>query len=97
MLNTRHEGLDRLLIATGWAALCLLLAGAAVYVLRRPDAAVLARRTWPWLAVIAGMAWLFLLPAGVLGLGLVVASLWVLISRSGRRNEITQGGGTGTQ
>ena len=97
VLNARHEGLHRLLIAVGWAALCLLLAGAAVYVLRRPDAAVLARRVWPWLTVIAGSAWLFLLPVGVLGLGLLVASLWVLISRTGQRNEITHGGGTGTR
>ncbi|MFW6106611.1 MAG: DUF1559 domain-containing protein [bacterium] len=82
VLKARHEELDRLLIALVWAGLCLLLAAAIVYVLRRRDAGVLARRTWPWLAAIAGTAWLFLLPAGVLGLGLLVVSLCVLISRS---------------
>ncbi|MFO7907292.1 MAG: hypothetical protein R6U98_31880, partial [Pirellulaceae bacterium] len=85
VLNVRHEDLDRFLIAVVWAGLCLVLAAAAVYGLRRPDAAVLAYRGWPWLAAVAGTAWLFLLPAGVFGLALLVVSLWVLMGRSPTR------------
>ncbi|MFO7902701.1 MAG: hypothetical protein R6U98_08575 [Pirellulaceae bacterium] len=81
-LNARHEELDRLLIAVVWAGLCLVLATAAIYGLWRPDAGRLADRGWPWLAAVSGTAWLFVLPAGVFGLTLLVASLWVLTGRS---------------
>jgi len=48
-------------------------AGAALY------------RGWPWLAAVTGMAWLFLLPAGVFGLALLVTALCVLIARLRKR------------
>lgn len=54
--NARHEDLDRLLIAMVWAGLCLVLATAVIYGLRRTDAALLAYRGWPWLAAVAGTA-----------------------------------------
>jgi len=85
VLRARHEDLTRFVSALVWAGLCLALATAAVYGLRRPNAAELAARGWPWLAAVAGTAWLFLLPAGLLGLALLVAALCVLIARSRKR------------
>ena len=87
VLRARHEDLDRVLTAVVWAGLCLVFAATVIRGLRRPNAAELAPRGWPWLAAVAGTAWLFLLPAGVLGLALVVTALWVLIARS--RNHRT--------
>jgi hypothetical protein len=81
VLRARHEDLSRYLSAVVWAVLCLALAAAAVWGLRRPNASALALRGWPWLAAVMGTAWLFLLPVGVLGLSLLVVSLWVLIAR----------------
>ncbi|NQT12961.1 MAG: hypothetical protein HQ582_09435, partial [Planctomycetes bacterium] len=81
VLRARHENLSRLVSAIVWACLCLALATVSIYGLRRPDAAALAYRGWPWLAAVAGVAWLFLLPAGVLGLALLVAALCALIGR----------------
>jgi hypothetical protein len=81
VLRARHEDLTRWLSAAVWAGLSLALAGAGIYVLRRPDAAALAARGWPWLAAVTGTAWLFLLPWGVLGLVLLVTALSVLIAR----------------
>jgi hypothetical protein len=81
VLRARHENWSRLLFALVWAALCLALATAVVQVLRRPNAAALARRSWPWLAAVAGTAWWFLLPAGVFGLALLVTALCALIAR----------------
>jgi hypothetical protein len=85
VLRARHEDLDRGLTAIIWAGLCLALAAAVIQGLRRPDALARARRYWPWLAAIAGTAWLFLLPAGVLGLALLVTALCVLIARLRKR------------
>jgi len=81
VLRARHEDLTRLVSAAVWAGLCLALAAAAVYGLRRPDAAVLAGRGWPWLTAVAGAAWLFLLPGGVFGLALLVTALCALTGR----------------
>ena len=64
VLSARHEDVGRGVSAVIWAALCLVLAAAAVQTLRRPDAVSWMRRRWPVLAVIVGLAWLFLLPAG---------------------------------
>ena len=82
VLRARHENLTRFLSAFVWAGLCLGLAIAAIQVLKRPDAAAIASRCWPWLAAIAGTAWLFLLPAGAFGLALLIAALCVLVARS---------------
>jgi hypothetical protein len=82
VLRARHENLGRFLIAVLWGGLCLALAAVAVYGLRRPNAAALAYRGWPWLAVVTGTVWLFLLPLGVIGLALLVTGLGVLIARS---------------
>jgi len=82
VLDARHESLDRSLSAMIWAGLCLAVAAVAVYGLRRPDAIALARRHWPWLAAATGTIWLFLLPAGAVGLLLLAISLCVLVSRS---------------
>ena len=81
VLHARHEDLTRALAAVIWAALCLALAIAVIQVLRRPNAAALAQRYWPWLTAVIGTAWLFLLPAGVCGLALVMAASYVLIAR----------------
>lgn len=81
VLSARHESLGHRLIAIVWAGLCLAMATVVIQGLRRPDAASLAHRGWPWLAAVAGTAWLFLLPAGVLGLVLLVTALCVLIAR----------------
>jgi hypothetical protein len=85
VLRARHESLGRFLTAIVWAGLCLVLATAAIYVLKRPNAAALAYRCWPWLGAAIGATWLFLLPAGVLGLALLVTTLCVLIARSRQR------------
>jgi hypothetical protein len=80
-----------------WAGLCLALAAAVVQGLRRPDALARAHRIWPWLAAVAGTAWLFLLPAGVFGLALLVTALCVLIARlpkQSRRKTLIPGGRT---
>ena len=88
VLRARQESLTRYLSAAIWASLCLALAVAVIQVLRRPNAAALAHRGWPWLAAVAGTAWLFLLPAGVFGLALLVTALCTLIARlrSGTRS-----------
>jgi len=85
VLGARHEDLTHLLSAIVWASLCLALTIAAIQVLRHPNAAALANRYWPWLAAVAGTAWLFLLPIGVFGLCLLVTALCVLIARSRSR------------
>jgi len=85
VLRARHEDLSRGLSAIIWAGLCLALATAAIQGLRRPDVLARAYRCWPWLAAIAGTAWLFLLPAGVFGLALLVTALCVLIARMRKR------------
>lgn len=85
VLRARHESLGRSLSAIVWAGLCLALATAVIQGLRRPGAAALAYRLWPWLAAVAGTAWLFLLPAGVFGLALLVTALCVLIARWQKR------------
>ena len=89
VLRARHEDLTHWLSAIVWAALCLALATAVIQVLRRPDAAALAYRNWPWLAAATGTAWLFLLPLGVFGLALLVTALCVLTARS--RKQQTAG------
>ena len=68
-----------------WAGLCLVIAVAFVRILRRPDAAALVARRWPWWAVVVGIIWLFLLPAGVFGLVVAMIAAWVLIARSRRQ------------
>ena len=85
VLRARHENVDRLMIAVLWAGLCLAMAAAATYGLSRSHATALSFRGWPWLAAIAGTAWLFLLPAGVVGLALLIASSCVLVTRSRKR------------
>jgi hypothetical protein len=82
VLRARHEDLTHLLSAVVWAGLCLGLAAAAIGVLRRPNAAAVASRYWPWLAAVIGTAWLFLLPWGALGLLLLVIALCVWVART---------------
>ena len=88
VVRVRHESLTRWLSAAVWAGLCLALAAAAIYGLRRPDAAAVARRGWPWLAALAGGAWLFLLPWGIFGLALLVWAVSVQISRRRRQPPV---------
>jgi hypothetical protein len=85
VLNVRHDDLGHSVSAAIWAAVCLVLAAAAIQMLRRPNAAASARRYWPWFAAVAGAVWLFLLPSGVLGLGLLVTAVCVLIVRTHKR------------
>jgi hypothetical protein len=86
VVRARHESLRRGLTALIWAGVCLVMAAAVVQSLRRPDALARANSGWPWLAAVAGMAWLFLLPAGVFGLALLTTGLCVLIARSWKRH-----------
>ena len=81
VLRAWHENLYRGLSALAWAALCLALAAVLIGALRRPDALARAYRSWPWLAALAGAAWLFLLPAGIIGWALLVTALGVLVGR----------------
>ena len=85
VLSTRHEHLTHWLAAVIWAAFCLGLAAVAIYALRRSDLMTWLNRGWPWLAAVAGIAWLFLLPAGVLGLIVFVIALCVLFSRASQQ------------
>ena len=87
VLETRQESVLRTLLAVVWAGACLALAVAAIQVLRRPHAADVARRGWPWLAVTLGAIWLFLLPFGVFGLLLLVAAACTLVARVRNRNR----------
>ena len=87
VLRVRHEDVDRLVIALVWAGLCLAIAAVAIYGLSHTHATALAFAGWPWLAAIAGTAWLFLLPAGFLGLALLIASSCVLITRSRKQHK----------
>ncbi len=88
VLRARHEDLIHDFSAIVWAGLCLVLGAAVVYGLKRPDALAQAERSWPWLAIILGVAWLFLLPAGVFGLVFLVVGLCALIIR-GRKQAST--------
>lgn len=81
VVRAYHEDLRRGLTAMVWAGLCLTVAVAVIHGLRRPDALARAYRGWPWLAAVAGIAWLFLLPAGVLGLALLIVGLCTLLGR----------------
>jgi hypothetical protein len=63
------------------------LACLAIWVFRRPNAAGLAHRYWPWAAAVGGTVWLFLLPASVVGMALLVTALCVLISRWRKRAQ----------
>lgn len=81
VLDVRHEAIRRSVLAVVWAALCLVLATAVVQGLRRPNAAALALRHWPWFALLIGAIWLFLLPVGVLGLVLLITASCILIGR----------------
>jgi len=73
------------------------MAVAVVRGLRRHDALALVYRYWPWSAAVAGVAWLFLLPAGVFGLALLMTALCVLIAQRKRqasgskRSNVEQG------
>jgi len=82
VLRVRHEDVSRLLAAIVWASLCLGLAVLVIQAVRRPNAAALAYLYWPWPAAVAGTIWLFLLPAGVLGLILLATALCVLVLRA---------------
>jgi len=85
VLRARHEDLSHGLSAVVWAGLCLALATATIQGLRRPNVPALANYGWPWLAAIIGAAWLFLLPAGVVGLALLVIALCLLITHMRKR------------
>jgi hypothetical protein len=85
VLDARHESLTQTLLALVWAGLCLTLAVAVAHILRRPNAAALARHYWPWPAAVVGIVWLFLLPAGVFGLILLVTASCVLVARLRKR------------
>ncbi|MBM4088106.1 MAG: DUF1559 domain-containing protein, partial [Planctomycetes bacterium] len=84
VLQVRHSDRDRWLAAFLWAGLCLFVALLFVRILRRPDAATVVARHWPWWAVVIGVIWLFLLPAGGFGLAVAFIAAWVLIARTHR-------------
>jgi len=81
VVRAYHEDLRRGLTAMLWAGLSLTVAATVIHGLRRPDALARVSRGWPWLAAVAGIAWLFLLPAGVLGLALLITGLCTLLGR----------------
>ncbi|MEN6451285.1 MAG: DUF1559 domain-containing protein [Thermoguttaceae bacterium] len=84
-VRVRHEDLGRGLSAVIWAGLCGALAAVAAVGLTRSDAMLRAHRSWPWLAAVAGSAWLFLLPAGVFGLLLLAPAFCVLMTHVRKR------------
>ncbi len=84
VLQIHHADRDRRLAAILWAGLCLGLTAVFVRYLRRPNAAAMVARRWPWLAVVVGVVWLFLLPAGVFGLAVAMIAGWVLVARANR-------------
>jgi prepilin-type processing-associated H-X9-DG protein len=92
VLSARHEDVSHGLAALVWAGLCLAVAAAVIRGLKRPDALARARRGWPLLAAVAGAAWLFLLPAGIFGLGLLVTALCVMIARRYKRRTVGSDG-----
>ncbi|MFZ1933466.1 MAG: DUF1559 domain-containing protein [Thermoguttaceae bacterium] len=81
VLSARHEDVGRGLSAALWAILCLALAAAVIQGLRRRSAAAFARCYWPWLLMVAGAAWLFLLPLGIVGVALLLIALCAMIAR----------------
>jgi len=84
VLQVHHANRERRRAAILWAGFCLALAVVFVRYLRRPDAAAKFARRWPWLAIIVGVVWLFLLPAGAFGLAVAVIAAWVLVARAHR-------------
>ncbi len=89
VLQARHENVDRWALAIAWALLCLIVAVATMVGLKRAQTASTAYRGWPWVGVVVGIAWLFLLPAGVLGWALLVVSLCTWVIRSRRTTRAT--------
>ena len=81
-LRARHQEWDRYLTSLIWAGFCLLLAAAAIRGLTRPKLAKRVRRDWPIWALVGGVAWLFLLPAAILGWLLLVMAACVLVART---------------
>ena len=82
VLQVHHVDRDRRLAAYLWAGLCLAVVVVAVFILRRSDASAVVARSWPWGAIVVGVAWLFLLPAGVFGLVVAMIAAWVLVART---------------
>ena len=82
VLQVHHVDRDRRLAAYLWASLCLALVVVAVLILHRSDASTIVARSWPWWTIVIGVAWLFLLPAGVFGLVVAMIAAWVLIART---------------
>jgi hypothetical protein len=81
VLSARHEDLSHGLAVLVWAGLCLAVAAAVIRGLKHPDALSRAQRVWPLWAAIGGAAWLFLLPAGIFGLALLITGSCVMIAR----------------
>jgi hypothetical protein len=82
VLEARHRDLKTWSAGAVWALLCLAIAASFAHAVTRADAVPIIHRAWPWLAAAVGTAWLFLLPAGPLGLALIVAGLGTLAWRS---------------
>jgi hypothetical protein len=87
-LSARHDDVTRWSANGAWGVLCVALAGVLSFAFSRPQVFAWFRRGWPWLAVVLGTAWLFLLPLGTGGLVLLAVGLAVLAWRTRRVSQV---------
>jgi hypothetical protein len=87
-LSARHDDVTRWSANGVWGVLCVALACVLSYAFSRPQVLAWFRRGWPWLAVVLGAAWLFLLPFGMGGLVLLAVGLSVLAWRTRRMSQV---------
>jgi hypothetical protein len=81
-LSARHEDVTRWSGSAAWAVLCLALGGILAVTLARSQTTAWLANQWPWLGVAAGIAWLFLLPAGPVGLVVLIIGASALAWRT---------------
>lgn len=84
VVAVQHEDLRYYFSAFVWAIVCAAMAAVAIFSLRKTETLARALHNWPWLAALAGLAWLFLLPGGAFGLVPIFIALWALTARSGK-------------
>ena len=93
-LSARHDDVTRWTANSAWGVLCVALAGVLSFAFSRPQVLAWFRRGWPWLAIVVGTAWLFLLPLGTGGLVLLVLGLSVLAWRTRRVSQASTSAAT---
>ena len=81
-LSVRDQDLTRWFGGGSWAVLCVFAAGTVITLTSRTQALRWLGLHWPWLVVVIGAAWLFLLPVGLGGAILAAVGLAVLAWRT---------------